>query len=264
MKIFLSWSGDKSKAVALLLEEWIQCVIQAAEPWISTNIESGALWQAEINDQLAAVKIGIICITAENKEKPWILFEAGALAKGLSTSRVCTILIDLENSDIRQPLAQFNHIQPTKDGIKKLITTINAALEKPLPLHILEKVYDLQWPIFSEKFDEIIQKYPLGDNNNNGISSAVKTQKAQADMLIEILNTVRSFDGRISKLESVESYQVSTERIPSKIKQRLNELLGQGLPANDAINVIKMENPDVPRSVIHYQLKVYLNQRKSS
>ena len=86
MKVFLSWSGERSKAVAELLNNWLCCVIQAARPWISTrDIDRGALWFSEINEQLQDTSVGIICLTQENKNKPWILFEAGALTKGLST-----------------------------------------------------------------------------------------------------------------------------------------------------------------------------------
>ncbi|WP_417071157.1 hypothetical protein [Niveibacterium terrae] len=96
MKVFLSWSGQSSKEVANLLSDWLCCVIQASRPWISTrDLDRGSLWFGEINDQLKDTTVGIICLTQENKTRPWILFEAGALAKGLSTSRVCTLLVDL-------------------------------------------------------------------------------------------------------------------------------------------------------------------------
>src|SRR5690349_13640049 len=116
MKVFISWSGARSRAVAELLNDWLKCVLQALRPWLSTqDIDRGALWFTEIHGQLNDTSIGIVCLTQENKNRPWILFESGALAKGLSTSRVCTLLIDLEPSDLDDPLAQFNHTFPRKD-----------------------------------------------------------------------------------------------------------------------------------------------------
>jgi len=96
MNVFISWSGSRSRAVAEILRDWIQKVLQGTRPWLSTrDIEGGALWISEINEQLKESSIGIICISMDNRSNPWILFEAGALAKGLPSNRVCTFLVDL-------------------------------------------------------------------------------------------------------------------------------------------------------------------------
>ena len=150
MKVFISWSGRRSKAVAELLKSWIKCVLQATRPWLSTDgIDRGALWFSTIHDQLKDTSTGIVCLTNENKNKPWILFESGALAKGLTTSRVCTFLIDLEPSDIQDPLAQFNHTMPTKESVFGLIRTLNSGLgESSLLEHTLVRVLDVYWGEF--------------------------------------------------------------------------------------------------------------------
>jgi len=56
----------------------------------SWNRQQATLWFSQISDNLSDTSIGIVCLTQENKDRPWILFEAGTLAKGLSNSRVCT------------------------------------------------------------------------------------------------------------------------------------------------------------------------------
>ncbi len=67
MNIFMSWSGNRSRDVANLLGSWIQCVLQAATPWMSDkDIDRGSLWFSEISDQLKDTKVGIICLTKEN------------------------------------------------------------------------------------------------------------------------------------------------------------------------------------------------------
>ncbi|HHM2111315.1 TPA: toll-Interleukin receptor, partial [Klebsiella pneumoniae] len=61
MKVFISWSGQRSKAVAELFNDWLKCVIQASQPWISTrDIDRGAIWFSEINDKLKDVSVGIV------------------------------------------------------------------------------------------------------------------------------------------------------------------------------------------------------------
>src|SRR6516165_8241755 len=72
MKIFISWSGDRSKYIATALRDWLRNVIQAADPWMSdVDIGTGKPWFQEISVQLAECKAGIICVMPENQDKPW-------------------------------------------------------------------------------------------------------------------------------------------------------------------------------------------------
>lgn len=76
MKIFISWSKSLSKECAEILRDWIKCTLQPSEPWVSSkDIEKGSLWFGEISDQLKDTRVGIVCLTKENKNNPWILFE---------------------------------------------------------------------------------------------------------------------------------------------------------------------------------------------
>ena len=106
MKVFFSWSGDRSKQIATVLNDWLKKVIQAVEPFISSEIEKGIRGLEEIKKQLEGSKIGIICLTKDNYNKPWLLFEAGALSN-TKDAHVCTFLYDVNDTDIEDPLAQF-------------------------------------------------------------------------------------------------------------------------------------------------------------
>ncbi len=205
MKVFMSWSGQRSKLTAELLHEWIKCVIQAAQPWISSKgIERGALWFSEINNELQDTSVGIVCLTPENKNAPWILFEAGALAKGLSTNRVCTFLIELKPTDLQPPLAQFNHTFPEKDSMWSLVTTLNSGLElNQLDLKVLKNVFDTYWPQFEKKFAAIINENP---------PTTVVEPREDKDILTEILETTRSMSNRVSKLEARTSSLLPPDR----------------------------------------------------
>ncbi|OYY94826.1 MAG: toll-Interleukin receptor [Hydrogenophilales bacterium 28-61-23] len=195
MKVFLSWSGQRSKEVANLLSDWLCCVIQASRPWISTrDLDRGSLWFGEINDQLKDTTVGIICLTQENKTRPWILFEAGALAKGLSTSRVCTLLVDLEPKDIEDPLAQFNHTFPTRESVLGLVKTLNGTLvSNSLDNRILEQVFATYWPQFESSFAEIIATTE---------AQPPSKPRPKEDVLGEILENTRMLNSRIRRLEN--------------------------------------------------------------
>jgi hypothetical protein len=195
MKVFISWSGTRSKLVAELLNDWIKCVIQATRPWISTrDIDRGALWFNAISDQLKDTRIGIICLTSENRNKPWILFEAGALAKGLSSTRVCTFLIDIIPSDVEDPLAQFNHTLPNQDGLRELVKTINNCLgESALDGRILEQIFITYWPQFESSFNEIIK---------TSIPAEKQETRSDKTLLSEILDNTRYLAQKVHVLES--------------------------------------------------------------
>ena len=208
MKIFISWSGPQSKKCAEILRDWIKCALQASEPWISSkDIDKGSLWFNEISDQLADTSVGIVCLTQNNKDKPWILFESGALAKGLSVNKVCTLLINLKPSDLDGPLSQFNHTTPDQESMKSLLVTINKELgDKALEDRILDQVFDTYWPNFEEEFAKIEEAVPSSKED--------RPRRSSEDLLEEILYTTRTMDKRIRMLERGDIEIRHSERVP--------------------------------------------------
>lgn len=54
MKLFISWSGEISHKVAVVLRDWIPAVIPSITPWVSTeDIRKGTRWGAELAKELA-------------------------------------------------------------------------------------------------------------------------------------------------------------------------------------------------------------------
>jgi hypothetical protein len=69
MKIFLSWHGKRSRAIAEALNDWLRRVIQAVKPFYSPEIEKGAKWSSELDSALEGTRFGIICLTPDNLER---------------------------------------------------------------------------------------------------------------------------------------------------------------------------------------------------
>lgn len=96
MKVFISWSGERGKAIAEIVYAWLPSVIQAVKPFFSPDdIAKGARWSSEVGSELEACQVGIVIVTRESLTSPWIMFEAGALSKNVGKSRVVPILVDL-------------------------------------------------------------------------------------------------------------------------------------------------------------------------
>ncbi|SRR5579862_2089609 len=207
MKIFISWSGDRSKQIAVALNKWIKMVLQATEPWISTNdIDGGSVWFNKITEQLKDSQTSIICLTPENVNEPWILFEAGAVAKGVEANRVCTLLIGLSPTDVRGPLAQFNHTLCNKDGLRKLLYDLNKRLKQQLDEIQFNNVFDALWPALSPAIDGALKKP----------SSAAPTKKDRSseDMLAEILERIRTVENQTARVETAAGF-VNSLNFPS-------------------------------------------------
>src|SRR5262249_14346074 len=122
--VFISWSGERSKMVAAALYDWLPMVVQSARPWMSEeDIEKGSRGLDEIAKALEALSVGIVCLTPENLDRPWILFEAGALSKALSDkTRVCPYLFGgLRSENVKPPLGMFQTTEAVKDDTRKLV-----------------------------------------------------------------------------------------------------------------------------------------------
>ena len=196
MNIFLSWSGNRSRAVATLFREWLPNVIQALKPWLSTaDIDQGTRWSAEIAAHLQESSVGILCLTPENLSAPWLLFEAGALSKTLTKTYVCTYLIGLEPPDLEGPLAMFQATRATKDETKRLLHTINKALgDGAISTAQLDDTAEVWWPRFEERLQTA-----MAEPNER------RTQRSERQLLEELVTLSRSQEAKFEEMRSTSA-----------------------------------------------------------
>ena len=191
MKIFISWSGERSKSLAQAFREWLPLVLHYVEPWLSeADIEAGERWAQSVAKELATSNFGIICVTSENVTSPWVLFEAGALTKSLETSRVIPLLLDLEYSDVSGPLAQFQAKKLSRAGVGEVIQSIQKTAEHPIPETRAKQLFEALWPEFKKKLEAIPDDAP-----------AERHMRPQHEILEELVASVRSLDSRIREVE---------------------------------------------------------------
>jgi len=192
--IFISWSGKRSQAMALALHQWLQDVIQAAKPFMSTrSIGAGSRSALEIAKQLESAKVGLICITPENQKEPWLNYEAGAISKQLEDSFVAPIILDMRKSDVEEPLGDFdaNSIRD-RESMFDVVTMVNLAIAGGLTEKQLERAFDKHW---DELQDDIQARFDkLSDDD-----VALVTRRDSYDMLAEVLETVRGISAVVTR-----------------------------------------------------------------
>jgi Predicted nucleotide-binding protein containing TIR-like domain/TIR domain len=159
MRVFLSWSGQASRIVAEALRDWLPSVIQAIEPWLSSeDIPLGGRWQTKIAERLETSSVVIVCLTRENATATWLTYEAGALSQ-LNTV-VCPYLLDLEPPEVSGPLSQFQCAKADRQDTLALLRILNVRTVYPLQNDLLTRVFELHWPSLQTRLDEIRRTLP--------------------------------------------------------------------------------------------------------
>ena len=264
MKIFVSWSGETSKNYAKFLKEWIEQCIQSTVVFYSEDdIEKGEHWHDRLSTELQDASFGIVCLTSENINAPWIHFEAGALAKMLD-SKVATLAININFAEIKGPLNSFQATKLDRDDILKLLKSINNAQDRPLEEKKLETTFNAFWPQFQDmientkselaksskekltkkdeirdSIDEILQlvrnqNVLLNDSRRNNYITFEEAQRRIDEIMDTIYDYMRMSLSRSENPEQLmEDYSILADRLTYRIptwNDRFRHLIGRRLP----------------------------------
>jgi TIR domain len=155
LKVFISWSGTLAEAVTNVLRDWLPKMFDNINPWASdVDIVAGTRGFEEIKKALDDSDFGIIVITPENMEKPWLNFEAGALSKRLDgdPERVVPLLVNFDNPyQLKTPVGQFQAVMLNEDGMRRLCRSIASSMD--LPLSTISARFEWAWPDLAKSID---------------------------------------------------------------------------------------------------------------
>lgn len=230
MRVFLSWSGSLSKSVAENLREWLPDVIQALDPWMSSeDIEAGSRWSAEIATQLDAESQGIVIVTKANQTAPWLNFEAGALSKSVKEGRPRPLLVDLKQSEVlRSPLTQFQMTElQVESDMLALVKSLNNGLgDSKVPPDRVEKTFAKYWPDLLERLEKPLAQAKKGEE-----------PKADAEP-----DTVKMLEELLSLVRNLARQQKDTPLASAALRRlRLRDEAAQDLIAQ----IMKERGPDL-------------------
>lgn len=191
MKVFISWSGSRSKSLANALRGWLPLTLNYVEPWVSDkDIAAGDRWAQSVAGELEKSNFGIICITPENLQSEWILFEAGALSKSMLEAKVIPLLFGLELSDLSGPLSQFQAQKVEQTGIMEVVRAINKVAETAVSEDIITRAVPHLWPALQDELEKI-----------QDAKAEEKHMRPQHEILEELVTGVRGLNSRMREFD---------------------------------------------------------------
>lgn len=157
--IFISWSGERSKMLAKAIAKKLNLIVPGTTSFMSEDdISKGERGLSVIENNLKKAIFGIICLTPENKDAPWINFEAGAISNQIQEqAKLSQIMFELEPSDLSQsPLRQFQATFYTKDDFKKLFISIGSILDNEVIAKNISQYFEQFWPELKADIDKVL------------------------------------------------------------------------------------------------------------
>ncbi|HEY1302483.1 MAG TPA: hypothetical protein VGF24_02980 [Vicinamibacterales bacterium] len=188
MKIFICWSRQRGKKFAEASRDWLKNVFgDMVDPVISVDIDKGSIWFDDLADTLREARIGLICLTPEAIESPWIHFEAGILAKVLherptgtpaapgapaaasatesrsAALRIFPFLHGIDGTALKGPLAAYQSTSTSdKDDVRRLVEAIQLVVAGVSPDPVdrtrrrgLHAAFDKHWDGFQTALERI-------------------------------------------------------------------------------------------------------------
>lgn len=217
LEVFISWSGPRAGAVAKELKSWLEVALQFTRPFLSKDIVAGKRWSTDLAEALDRSNFGILVLTPENVASEWLLFEAGALAKHLGRSHVVPLLIEMQATDLRLPLSDFQAVR-LADQLFDLATALNAAQPDPWPVDTLRKAFEWTHKRFLDDTQRALLTIPAPEKS-------LTPPRSTEDLLEEVLSIVKS---------------LRTPNVPSLPAEDLAPLPNeQYYPVNDRILLYK-------------------------
>lgn len=222
MRVFLSWSGARSRAVAEALRLTLPDMVQGVTAFMSKrDLESGERWSLAVADELDRSDFGILCLTPENIDQPWLLFEAGALSKRMGSHACGLLLGDLTATAIAGPLSQFQHRAFGENDIKHLVLDINNQQSAKLTESQIDRIFPKHWPDLATAYQDAMS-IRIGNPDDHAVGNE------------EILAAVSALERRLCGGRVVPQAGYATPDEPQRYEM-LMRVLASGLAKRDIL-----------------------------
>lgn len=153
MRVFVSWSGARSQALATAMREWLPNVVEGIEVFHSEDISKGESWHSTLIKELRDCHVGVFCVTPESLRSQWMLFEAGALAQHGDRPNLFTYLYG--TGQLSGPLSYFQATRFDRDDSCRFAVALANAVGVGDEDAVIAR-FDRTWDWFESKVLELM------------------------------------------------------------------------------------------------------------
>jgi len=235
MKIFISWSKKYSGEIAKIMQDWLK---EAFDSKISTfisseGIGSGTDWYRKISDELDECELGVLILTPENINSPWIMYEAGALS---NKKAIIPILFERSSERVEGPISKRNHITYSKEGFKKLLIDMNDHINAGVSTKALNAFIETEWDNLKIKIDPLVElaKIALPTIEREGLKNTKQDGVDLSTNSVFSVSRQTSVDTSIS--EVFPSNNLKVKDIPDSLEKFAHENLDSDYCISETLN----------------------------
>lgn len=171
IRIFLSWSKNKSKELAEATKKFIESSLgNSIEFFFSPEMYKGTCVDNEIHKNLLSSDICLVCITSDNFKNPWLMYESGVVYGANHNNMeldgiVVPILFERIpewSSWVDKPLNRYVPIQIEDYNRefscgKKDFEAFLKSLSKKFGIKVNK--FDINWNVFEDEIKNILSKH---------------------------------------------------------------------------------------------------------
>ena len=137
MLLFIGWSGRTSEKIAKSLKRWIENVNPNVASFVSfEDISLGTNWRETLYQALEDTNYGILCVTPDNRNAPWLVFETAQMELAMRQHNpqgkpyIVPLLFCVESIDLPSLFSQYQSAKFNRDTMWRLVKETNGVCRK--------------------------------------------------------------------------------------------------------------------------------------
>jgi len=223
----------------------------------------------ELDKELVECDVAVLLVSRSNLNAPWMLFEAGAIGREMDRAQVIPIGIDLEPSDMGNPLNVFQGTRLTKEGLVHVIAAIHSRAGGALSEDECRELVDPIWDQLNESVTEAIEQARPNDSEESeeeafrrnvvNLLNYIKNKMPSENFIVgavDMSKRLDEFGANIRNLANDLLKDPASDKTRTRVKNLANRTkrLFDDLAQVQGVR-IDQENLDEFRALVHEQVR---------